>query len=139
MQARVRRAARGTPLDITAPTTARLADAYRELLHRLPDADPDISGPALAAAHAAVLEVATLCEGRAPTLAEESYVVRRADAIAELAASLAGGADSADAHSNDPPASVVEARDELDQLTGTSSVDRLLELADRPAHRNDDR
>lgn len=142
MRARARVEALGTPLDITPLTTACLAGAYGELLRLLPDADPDVSGPALAAAHAAVLEVATLCGGRAPTRAEEAYVQRRAEAIAELARSLTADAglpgDDDDAPS-EPPASVVQARDELDLLTGTSSVDRLLELAERPVHRDGDR
>jgi hypothetical protein len=141
-RARARVEAHGTPLDVTSPTTARLAGAYGELLGRLADADPDVSGPALAAAHAAVLEVATLCGSRPPTRAEQPYVVRRADAIAELAMSLTADASPTGADGDalaEPSAPVVEARDELDLLTGTSSVDRLLELADRPLHRDVDR
>jgi hypothetical protein len=111
----------------------------------LPEADPDVSGPALAAAHGAVLEVATLCGGRAPSQAELAYIERRADAIAALADSLAppgpeasggGGRPGVDA---ERPAAVVEARDELDLITGTSSVDRLQALAGEAGHRHGDR
>ena len=85
-----------------------------------------------------------MCDGRAPSTAEEPYVGRRADAIAALARSLADNARLADdARLGDtaegPAASVAEARDELDRLTGTSSVDRLLELADRPGRLYGDR
>lgn len=141
-RAHARVEARGTRLDATGPTTARLVGAYGELLRRLPDTDPDVSGPALAAAHTAVLEVATLCDGRAPSRAEEPYVAQRADAIAALARSLADDARRNEAHGRaieHSPAAVVEARDELDALTGTSSVDRLIELAERPEHRHGDR
>lgn len=140
MRAHARVESRGTRLDATAPPTAHLVTAYRDLVRALPDADPDMSGPALAAAHAAVLEVATLCEGRVPSPSEAAYVARRADAIAALARSLADDA-SADAHDApvaDRPTSVVEARDELDALTGTSSVDRILDLTDRQVHRHGD-
>ena len=143
MRALARIESRGTRLDATEPETARLVGAYRELLHALPGADPDVSGLALAAAHTAVVEVATLDGGRARTQAEAAYITRRADAVAALASSLANdasgcGGDGNDDAVSDPPVGVVEARDELDLLTGTSSVDRLLELAYRGAPRHGD-
>jgi hypothetical protein len=88
---------------------------------------------ALAAAHEALLEVASLLRGRAATSSEEQrYVDDRSGAIEELVAALeaAPTEDETDRLGVDQR-SVVEARDEVDQLSGTSTLGRLAELTEQ--------
>ena len=113
--------AAGVPLDVSAASTARLAAAHAAALASLPSADP-----AMAAAHAAVLEAATLLAGRAPsTPDEQSYVDARASAIESLTAALL----DRPAASGPDASLVLEARAELDALTGSSALTRLEDLA----------
>ncbi len=113
----------GVPVDISSPTTSRLATAYAGLLVAVGgDAD---GAPAIAAAHGAVLEAATLLGGRVPTSdREREYVDQRTAAIEALAAAF--GPTTGDGS----PATLVEARDELDEIAGFNAVSRLEELAD---------
>jgi hypothetical protein len=114
----------GIPLHIGHPALARLVAAYEAL-----DGLAATTEPARAAAHGAVLEVASLLDGRTPASeAESRYVGARVAAVEDLVEALraidAGGPMPGD----DPPAVapdlVVEAREELDAL-GVSALSRL--------------
>lgn len=114
----------GLPLRIDHRALARLAEAY-EALNGL----PATSGPARAAAHGAVLEVATLLAGRTPASAGENrYVDARVAAVEELVVALraldAGGVAAGELPAVAPDL-VVEAREELDALGGVSALSRL--------------
>lgn len=136
---------RGTVLDVSSPATARLAEAYRDLLAATEAADPEVAGAEIAAAHGAVLEVATLCSGTPPGPGEVAYVDRRTDAVRALAAELARVAALAEVDAPDVArdaaverrAAVAEAREELDRLAGTTTVDHLHDLADEARRRHD--
>ncbi len=121
--------ARGVPMDSVHPATVRLADAYDELLAVAGD-DSDT----VAAAHSALVEAATLLQGRAPGGEKEiDYVGQRTVAIEELVAALR----EVDPHPVEP-AALIEAREELDAIGGFSSLARLEELiAEARAHRGD--
>ena len=112
---------RGIPVRVGDPDVARLVAAYEDL-----SAGPDA---ARAAAHAALMEVASLLNGRVPTSERERrYVADRAEAVEELVSAL-GELDvpvGDDPHVD--PDLVVEAREELDVLSGTTSIVRLDEL-----------
>lgn len=124
----------GTLLATDHPLTAELVGAYRRILTRL---DPDAEPPeALSAAHLALLEVAGLLHGRPPYgQAEEEYVARRAQAVADLAEDLdaARTAAAAQALAQGPleeevRAAKVQALEELETWMGDSSLDRLARL-----------
>ena len=82
---RERMLALGTVLDVSGPPVRRLVAAYERL--------DRTAGPGAArdAGHLAVNEVASALEGRAPSGAEEEYVICRAEAISALADRLAEG------------------------------------------------
>ena len=110
-------------LDLGDSETRRLADAY-ERVRALVNADAagpsSLAGAGLTAAHAALVEVATLLRGRPPAHeAERQYVSERAEAIDRFSSSLT--------HQSLP---LLEARRELEELGGTSSLKRLRELTD---------
>lgn len=121
--------ARGVPMDSVHPATVRLADAYDALL-----AQATADSNNVAAAHSAVIEAATLLQGRAPSGERElDYVGQRANAIEALVAALR----QADAKPVEP-AALIEAREELDAIGGFSSLARLEELiAEARADRGD--
>jgi len=116
----------GVPLNVGHETTARLAGAYDDL-------GAAAAGEAeVAAAHGALLEVATLLRGRVPSSdRERTYVTERAAAIENLAAAVRERRSAA--NSGDPdgpdPALVLDARAGLDALTGPDALARLDELA----------
>ena len=112
----------GVPLLVDDPTVGRLVAAYETL-----DQVPATSDSAQAAAHGAVLEVASLLDGRAPASdRERDYVDRRAAAVEELVRALRE-LEPADgpAEAPVPRDLVVEAREELDALGGVSALSRL--------------
>ena len=79
--------ARGVPLRTDDPDTARLVRAYDDLLALA--ASPGVPAPVDAAAHGALLEVATLLDGRpVGSPAERTYVTTRTAAIEDLVAAL---------------------------------------------------
>ena len=122
--------ATGVPVDVSSPTTRRLVDAYDELLAL--GGTHDVGGPAVAAAHSAVLETATLLGGRPPAPGSEcDYVDRRTAAVLDLASALRALPTPSTAPEAPVlhPGAVVEAREELDHIAGFSSVSRLEELA----------
>jgi len=121
--------AKGAPVDVSSAVTERLVEAYESLL-RLGDVREDAL-PAIAAAHGALLEVASLLGGRPPgSASEREYIEKRAVAVEVLSVALrelsqleksASGVELS-------PGALVEARDELDQLVAFGSVSRLEEL-----------
>ena len=134
--------AKGVPMDVSSPTTRRLARAYNTLV-ALGD-DRDVDTPAMGAAHGAVLEAASLLNGRAPTSEREhEYVEKRAIAVEVLVAALREAAPADSTPGLDVPVldsdAVIAAREELDQLTGFNAVSRLDELAQELKHRRHDR
>jgi hypothetical protein len=124
--------AAGVPFDISSPTTNRLVSAYETLL-ALDGARAD-GGPAVAAAHGALLEAATLLGGRTPESARErDYVESRAAAVEALVEALTPSV-AEDATAVDA-ATLVEARAEVEGIAGLNSVTRLEELAEEARSR----
>lgn len=123
----------GVVIDAASPPTARLVRAYGAVLSST-DGRP-VPPEAVAAAHGAVLEAATLLGGRAPASSRElRYVDERAAAVEALGAALrdlspvAGGEPASEL----PPvdrATLFDAREEVDEIAGSSSVSRIEDLA----------
>jgi hypothetical protein len=114
----------GLPLRIDHPALARLAAAYESLGGLAATTEP-----ARTAAHGAVLEVASLLDGRTPASdAENRYVGARVAAVENLAEALRAVEARGPTPGGEPPAVapdlVVEAREELDAL-GASALSRL--------------
>jgi hypothetical protein len=117
----------GVLLRVDDATLERLVDAHRQVstIGTLEETD---QARAEAIAHAALREVATLLEGRAPSsVAEVEYVAARLAALEDLsrvlrdAPPLTGEAERRDA--------LLEARREVEGLTGASSVAEATQLA----------
>jgi hypothetical protein len=143
-------AATGVLLHVANPATAGLVQAYDDLA--AVTGTGSTAGTAGAgwhhdagtdAAHGALLEVATLLRGRAPgSDGERDYVTARAVAIEGLTAAVreardrrrAGGRADADDVAGPDPALVVEARRELEAMTGNSALSRLDELTTEARH-----
>ena len=124
--ARSARQAAGVPLPPLGddPAVARLVQAY-DSLGELVRGDAD---PARLAAHGAVLEVATLLDGRpAGSAAEREYVTTRAAALEDLTGALRARPPATEPGQLDPTL-VAQARDELDALTGGGALGRLTDL-----------
>ncbi len=120
--------ATGVPLDVSSPTIRRLVAAYEAVLG-LGGAGNE-GAAAMAAAHGALLEAASLLQGRAPAPGRErEYVDRRRVAIEDLAAALALPPVDVDA------AARVEARAEVEELAGFTAVSRLEELTEETRSR----
>lgn len=125
---------KGVPIEVLSPGSARLVGAYEDLLAFANRSGPKLGDPAIAAAHCALLEVASLLKGRAPVSeGEVGYIDKRAAAVAELVRVLqelppARSELSGDDLSALPADALVEAREELDQIAPFSSVSRLDEL-----------
>jgi hypothetical protein len=118
---------RGVPLLVDDPTVARLVAAYEAL-----DDVPATSDSARAAAHGAMLEVASLLDGRAPeSERERNYVDVRAAAVQELVRALQE-LEPADGYDGTPVPRdlVVEAREELDALGGVNALSRLSDITE---------
>ena len=81
-----------------------------------------------AVAHAAVLEVASLLGGRSPVAeAEEGYVAARTHALADLASTVAD--PRVGDGERDRRRALVEARHEVEQLAGSSSLTEASDLS----------
>ena len=133
-----RRASRdGYVLDVSDPLTASLAGAYGRVVVWV-DGQPERAARAtLEAAHLAMVEVATLLDGRRPTApAEIRYVERRRDALRDTAAALVfaarrpttlgsalAGQDRA--RQTDRAEALARAREELAAGSGIGSIDQL--------------
>lgn len=132
---------RGIPIDVTSPGAAALARAYEDLLTIASDRRSELGDPAIAAAHGALLEVASLLKGRSPVSERErGYVGKRSTAIAELAEVLRDAPRGDDAASGDQleidPDALLAAREELDEIAPLNAVTRLEELiAEARIHR----
>jgi hypothetical protein len=125
---------KGVPIDVSAPGAARLVGAYEDLIGLANRSGPELGTPAISAAHGALLEVASLLKGRAPTSERElGYIDRRAAAVAELVGALrelplSRSEPSGDDLSGVHPDALIEARDELDKVAPFNSVSQLEEL-----------
>ena len=123
----------GLPLRADDPTVDHLVRAY-DGLDELVAGDAD---PARIAAHGAVLEVATLLDGRSPVSeAERTYVAVRVAAIEELTGALRERPPAMEPGRPDPTL-VAQARDELDALTDGGSLARLTDLTAEVRQRHD--
>lgn len=124
---------RGIRMDVSSPAVAALVGAYVDLLGLSERPGPEFGEPAIAAAHGALLEVASLLDGRSPTSERElGYIEERAAAVTELLGALrelppGSGSPDDDASTVDPEL-LIEAREELDQIARLNSVTRLEEL-----------
>jgi len=133
----------GTLLDVTDPEVTRLTSAYAGLLPLRDDARAPLAGPAVTAAHLALMEVATLLEGQPPSdEASRGYVRRRAEAIERTTAQLRDGvaaalaAEAAVAAPDDSAeriwaAARLKAREDLEVVHRIGSVDQLASLSER--------
>jgi hypothetical protein len=96
----------------------------------------DVDVSAIAAAHGALLEAASLLGGRAPRSERESdYVDQRAISIEALVGALRESLSGNPSSGNEPvpglePGALVDAREELDRVGGFSSLSRLDELTE---------
>lgn len=119
----------GLPLDTSEPHSARLAAAYGGLVDRSADTAPSSGREVIAAAHATLLEVASLLGGRAPSTDQEvAYVERRASALDDLVRALHERELEdrlGDDGSTVATRLVLDARAELDRIAPTSSLSRL--------------
>jgi hypothetical protein len=131
-------AARGVPLQVADPATERLVRAYEDLAQATGGVGTRREhGAEFAAAHGALLEVATQLRGRMPgSDSEREYTIARAAAIEELADALRRRQDPAPAGASPgpDPELVLEARNELDAITGTNALTRLDELTAEAKH-----
>ncbi len=140
-QRRVLRA--GRALDASDATVGALAGSYDSLQHAATLPGVPVSSAALEAGHAALLEVASLLDGRPPLSGEErEYVERRTRAIRDLTAQIVRGnrawqrarmRDDADVTqgARERAAAVAKAREELEAGTGVGAVDELERLRTR--------
>jgi hypothetical protein len=118
----VRAGGRAALLDVTAGTTAELVAAYEQIIG---SAQPDEDAPQQAAL-LAVLEVASLLDGRRPAgEAEVEYVRTRSEALRRLQVSLAARPVRT---GNEE---LIEARNELDLLTATGSLAQIESLVEQ--------
>lgn len=123
---------RGVVLDAVSPPTARLVRAYGAVLAAADGAPA--GAEARAAAHGALLEAATLLGGRAPSSARElQYVDERSAAVEALGAALRVVRPAApDGSAPESPlvdrTTLIEAREEVDAIAGSSSVSRIEDL-----------
>jgi hypothetical protein len=118
----------GVLLRTDDPGIGQLLDANERLLSTTSKLSPGPRGRVRDVAHAAVLEVATLLGGRLPSAGEVvDYVAARTHALEELAAAVADPRVG-DGESNRTRA-IVEARREIEQLSGSSSLTDASDLS----------
>lgn len=135
---------RGLPLDTTDQVVRSLVAAYGALLSAAAARGPsdEMGAEAVASAHQAVSEVASLLEGMPPqSSAQVAYVRKRSQAIRGVTDAMKGkhasSAGSVSVASTSMPDdtlgrdAVVRAREELEKATGVGSVDQLGDLAAR--------
>ena len=114
-----RRIEQGHLLRVDHPAVERLLDGYGRALAAVDPVGEPARTRALAIAHAALVEVATLLDGRSPAAAEElRYVDDRATALHDLATTLSDPrVGDAERHR-----ALAQAREEVERIAGTSSV-----------------
>jgi hypothetical protein len=120
----------GTLLRTDSAPVRDLVAAHGRLEAEADPLSPSVRAEVAFVAHGALSEVASLLEGRSPTTPMEiDYIDARTEALNDLAATLA------DPHVGDGDASrrraLVEARREVEEIAGTSSVSAASELARR--------
>jgi hypothetical protein len=127
--------ARGIPMTVADPATGRLLDAYDELVAVAGAGDAAVGTSAVAAAHGAMLDVATLLRGRVPDSdGERGYVETRAAAVERLTGALresrtaTGRRDTGPVEDGVDPAVMLRVREELEAIGGVSSLARLEEF-----------
>ena len=137
-QRRVLRA--GHALDASDATVGALVGSYDSLQHAATLPGVPVGSAAVEAGHAALLEVASLLDGRPPLSDEErEYVERRTKAIRDLTAQIVRGSrawqrarmrDDTDVTegARERAAAVARAREELEAGTGVGAVDELERL-----------
>jgi len=119
----------GVPLDASAPAAKRLVQAYESLL-RVESAH-DAGGSAVAVAHSALLEAASLLKGRAPVSdREDEYLEKRALAIEAFTLVLGEPRVGTSPPSAIDQRMLVDAREELDAIAGFNSISRLEQLTE---------
>jgi hypothetical protein len=126
---------RGVPLSISDPVIERLVRAYDAIVASASAPGLGVGPQAIAAAHGAVLEVATLLRGKAPASdGERQYAEKRASAIADLTKVLQKRREGLlrvddDSRGDDTDAldhaALLQAREELDAIAGFTSLTRL--------------
>jgi hypothetical protein len=133
----------GHALDASDPTVGALVGSYDSLQHAATLPGVPVGSAAVEAGHAALLEVASLLDGRPPLSDEErEYVERRTKAIRDLTAQIVRGSrawqrarmrDDADVTegARERAAAVARAREELEVGTGVGAVDELERLRTR--------
>ncbi len=118
-----------TALRTGHPTLDQLVDQYTHVHERAGQLESDTGARLVAVAHGLVDEVATLLGGELPTgPAELEYTDARAASLAELAASLDDPrlADGGHGHRS----AIVEARIEIEQVSGGSALTDWTKLRD---------
>jgi hypothetical protein len=111
------------------PTIRRLLAAYTHVSSESEQMGATIHDRAVAVAHGAVVEAATLLNGhRLTDPSEEEYIVARSEAIEELASALKDG--SAGRGERDRRRALLEARLEVEQLAGGTSISDVSDLVD---------
>jgi hypothetical protein len=151
--ARARRMARterrilrtGRALDTSDPAVGTLAGSYDALVHAAGLPGVSDGQAAIEAGHAAVMEVASLLQGRPPlTDDERAYIERRTQAVRDLAALLVRTSrawqrarlrDDVDVtvDARRRAAAVAKAREELEATTGVGAVEEIERLRSRIA------
>jgi hypothetical protein len=133
----------GHALDASDATVGALVGSYDSLQHAATLPGVPVSSAAVEAGHAALLEVASLLDGRPPLSNEErDYVERRTRAIRDLTAQIIRGSrawqrarmrDDVDVTegARERAAAVARAREELETGTGVGAVDELERLRAR--------
>jgi len=118
----------GTILRIDHTSTSQLYNAHRGLVGAASSMDPEPRRRVLDIAHAAVVEVASLLDGGIPgDPAEVRYVEARTKALTDLTATV--DEIGVDKGGSEHRRAIVEARDEVEQLTGSSSLTEAADLA----------
>jgi hypothetical protein len=133
----------GHALDASDVSVGALVASYDSLQHAAALPGVPVGSAAIEAGHAALLEVASLLDGRPPLSDEErQYVERRTRAIRDLTAEIIRGnrawqrarmRDDADVTegARERAAAVAKAREELEAGTGVGAVDELERLRGR--------
>lgn len=120
--------AAGVALDASTRPVATLVGSYGALFDPAMELADPLLVQARAAAHAALLEVATLLSGRSPSTERElGYIDQRSVALSGLIESL----QATPAHEEDEidPDLLVAAREEIDLIAPVTAVTRLEQVA----------
>lgn len=125
-RARHQKLGRGLPIDPSDSDVAALIEAYEDLLAATArPAAPPVDESAVAAAHTALLEAASLLRWAPPAgPAEREYVRRRTKAIGDLV-------DALERHDDETAAAQAKAADAANELERDARYQAVTELDDR--------